>query len=644
MLTLSFRRFWLFVVLISTHSSWSQINSIHSEQLLPKDAVTVFSINNISLLQKIAMDDLVNYEFMSEVHQELFDGSTSNKTLKDAGINFDERLNLFYGKSIKYELSGFTFGVSDKKSLFDVFDDFQYDQSQFEGLEVYGTFFNNLLIKDNQALLIRIEPTMQYIDEVTDSIWFARGYEMPFEFFDEESFDEEASFEIDPSFIDEESALEEQESILEEEIYDEEQENSNVFPEASENPLVKNYYELRDSVQVILQQKEFSRVVEEIFINGQNLFNADERFASQLSHQAEAAFYMDNARNLNKAQGFWYFQTVLPTLYQDIQDLYAGNVILGDLFLRDNQIDFEVEAQYGASLGSIYTQMNDARFDANVLDYIPASSPAYFTYNINLQKAYEQAFKVVLPLLSDEKNAQIAVNVLTLELLNEFINKDAIFDTYKGSMFGTFNGIKKVNTKKIEFTFDEQSFEYQEIETETQTDMPIFTFGFSTSRPDIPEMILKQLSRLSSRIQHFDNYWRIDNAVLDAVPLYILNTGDLLLISNDEDMARFHYNGYGNESLSKKQRKAAKKSGFMYGKIDVFEALDRFPLEVLSAENAEIFSSFKGKSGQLELTSSQTSETHTNIKLSYQFDGQETPGEHLLDMINSLYVMYTLNP
>ena len=40
-------------------------------------------------------------------------------------------------------------------------------------------------------------------------------------------------------------------------------------------------------------------------------------------------------------EGLWYFQTVLPTLYKDIQELYAGNVILGDLFLRDNQIDFE---------------------------------------------------------------------------------------------------------------------------------------------------------------------------------------------------------------------------------------------------------------------------------------------------------------
>jgi Na+-transporting NADH:ubiquinone oxidoreductase subunit NqrC len=80
-------RFSLVLSLLLSCTIQAQLKPIQSEQLLPKDAVTVFSINNISLLQKISMDDLVNYEFMSEVHQELFDGSTSGKTLKDANAS-----------------------------------------------------------------------------------------------------------------------------------------------------------------------------------------------------------------------------------------------------------------------------------------------------------------------------------------------------------------------------------------------------------------------------------------------------------------------------------------------------------------------------------------------------------------------------
>ena len=71
---------------------------------------------------------------------------------------------------------------------------------------------------------------------------------------------------------------------------------------------------------MILQQAELERVIAQIFIEGKNLCSQDPRFVTQLSHNAEGAFYLDNARNLDKSQGLWYFQTVLPTLYKDIQD------------------------------------------------------------------------------------------------------------------------------------------------------------------------------------------------------------------------------------------------------------------------------------------------------------------------------------
>lgn len=174
--------------------------------------------------------------------------------------------------------------------------------------------------------------------------------------------------------------------------------------------------------------------------------------------------------------------------------------------------------------------------------------------------------------------------------------------------------------------------------------MPVFTLGFSTARADIPEMVLKHMGRLSSRVQRFENYWRIDNAILDAAPLYILNTGKLLIFTNDEDLARHHTTGYGAEALGKKQRKTASKSGFMYGSVDITETLDRFPTEVLTPRNAEIISSLKGKSGRLELTSSETTEAHTTFKLSYSYTGAESTGKHLLDLVNSLYLIYTLNP
>ncbi|MCE2744104.1 MAG: hypothetical protein LW701_11155 [Fluviicola sp.] len=612
---MKFKSLFLIALLLNISILFSQ----SSEYLIPKDAVTVFSINNISLLQKVSVDELITYDFMEEVHQELFDGSTTGKTLKDLGLDFNQKLNVFYGKGLKNEISGFSFGVKSKEQLFNVFDDFEILHKDFHGAQVYGSFFNNLIIRNESALLIRVEPTMEFIDQVTDSIWYSRGNESPFDYVQQEDLTDDGE-------------------IMDEQIYDENNEQL-AFPEASDDPNVKNYYELRDSVQQAIQLEQLDVILHELIEKKENLTTSDLRFGEQIQHDSEGIFYMDNSRNLEKANGLWYFQTILPTLYQDIQELYTGNVILGDMFLRDNSVEFVLDARYGEKLGSIYEQMNDSRFDKNVLKYIPESSTGYFTYNINLRKAYEKAYDVVMPILMDEKNAQIAMNVLTIELLNEYINKDALFGTYKGSMFGYFNGIKKIKTKKIEFFYNEETFEYGEREAEAEEEMPIFTLGISIDRDDIPEKIMKHLGRLTSKIKNMGDYWRMDNAILDAAPIYLINKNGLLILTNDEDLAVNHSNGYGKEKLAKINVKKAKKSGFMYGAVDISETLNRFPTDILNPRQNEMIQSLKGKSGKLELTSSETTKSHTSFNITYAYEGKESSAKHLLDLINTIYVV-----
>jgi len=599
-----------------------------SEDLIPKDAVTVFSINNFTLLQKISLDDLVKYEFMEEVQQELFDGSTSGKTLKDSGIDFDQKLNVFYGKGEDFEVSGFTFGIKNKEDLFVVFDDFERVESPYPGVEFYSSYFNNLIIKGNTALLIRVEPTMELVDEMTDSIWYSRGNDNPW--YMEEFMEEE--------IIDDENVLEEE--IFEELEEEEKPKDDYEFPPAGEDPNQKNYYELRDSVQLVMQIKFLNDLCDELLIKKINLSTFDHRFAEQLTHHSEGVFYLDNSRNVQKARGLWYFQTMFPSMYDDLKQLYSGNVLLGDLLLNENNVEFKMEARYGKELGSIYAKMNDSKFDKNVLKYIHKDNTAYFTYNVDLREAYEQAYKVIMPILTDERNAQMSANVLTIELLNEFVNKDALFGTYKGSMFGTFNGIKKIKTTKIEFSYDEETYEYVENEVEAEEDMPIFTLGFTTERGDIPEKVLKHLSRLTSRFQNEGNYWVYEDAILDAAPLYMINKNGLFIFTNDEDLAKNHSSGYGSLALSKKEAKKSSGSGFMYAHIDWAQAIDKFPKDFFNDEQNAIIDAMRGKTGVMELTTSKTTVEKTNFDLVYNFGGTyENSGKYLLDLLNSIYVI-----
>ena len=607
-----------------------------SEQLVPADAMSVFSIDNIRLLQKISLDELIKYEFMEELHQEMFDGSTSGKDLKDSGIDFDQRFNVFVGQTFDYDIAGFSFGIENRDKLFEVFDDFESIPCNFEGVSLYASYFNRLAIKGNSGILLRVSPNQELIEIVTDSIWYARGNETPWGYYNEdglyEMFEEEGlegGFEETIEFM-EEMEIEEHTNTPSE--LDE-------LPVASEDPNFKTYWELKDSVEMVLQNEYMQKVSKDLFVDGVNLMSSAPHFVQQLEHEVDGVFYLDNERYFKFNKDTWYFQAMYPQLYLDINQLYKDNVVLGDLIIQDNSIELNTISHYGEELGSIYKSMNTAKFDNNVMKYIHKDNSAFFTYNINLREAYEQTLDIILPILEKESSSTISANLLVIELLDELMNKDAVFGAYKGSMFGTYQGVKTVQTKKIVFEYDEETFEYQELEVDTEEEMPIFTLGYSTDRADIAAKVLKRMDRLSDKISNEGDYWLIEDAILNAAPIYVINKNNLFLITNDETLARNYSDGYGKDAISKKRLKLAKKSGTIYGYADLGDAIEHLPRSMFSEKENEMLDVIRGKSGAIEITSSGAEDTQSEMNLVYEFDGSDaSTSTYILDLINSLYV------
>jgi len=612
----------LFVICMWSLISFGQT----SDDLIPKEAVTVLGINNTSLLKKISMDSLIQYEFMEEVQAEMFDGSADNKTLKDAGFDFGQKLHVFNGKTSNYEVSGFSFGISNLKDLLLVFDDFDKVKSPINGIDYYNSYFNHLIIKGKSGLVLRVDPSYEKIKHVTDSIWIKRGNGY---FFDDK--DKKAENEGD----------DEAEEPIGKILKDGELEADDSEVKLNAKDLInKTYWELKDSVTNDLQVKYLQNILVEIFEKNIHLKSQDSKFAMQLSHESEGIFYMDNSRNFQNAKGLWYFQTMFPELFKDIKTLYSGNIVVGDIYLKDNSIEFKLQANYGEDLGKIYAKLNSTKFDKNVLRYIHEDCAGFFTYNINLKEGYRQAYDIIIPLLSKQKDPRVTSNVLKAELLNEFVNLDALFDTYQGSMFGTFNGVKKVKTKRIEFSYDEKTFEYSEKEIIGEEEMPMFTVGFSTGRADIPEKILNYMGKMTTRFRKTDNYWKIDDAIFNSIPVYVINRNGLLVITNDESLAIEHLDGYGNQALSGKKAKNAKKSKFMYSYFNIGEVLSKIPKQVFTAKQNKVLDSMRGKEGYIEMTTLKTSSSYTDFEINYYFQGKYTDsGKYLLDLINSAFIL-----
>lgn len=609
----------------------------NSENLVPKDAASVFSINNISLFQKISLDELVKYEFMEEVQQELFDGSTSGKTLKESGFDFDQKFNVFYGNGDDYEVAGFTFGIADKAMLFEVFDDFQPMESEYPGVEFYISYFNRIAIKGNAGVLYRVTPNDRFVNDITDSVWYANGNEYPWydDFYDEinwDEFEEEQTEEVE--FFDEMEIEENTSNPIETE--DEE------LPAASADPTEKTYYEFRDSIELMLQLQFLKKVNDELFIEGKSLISEDKRFAARLSNTAEGTFYIDNSRTIRKDYDISYMRLHYPTLYNDLYEVYKDNLITGELTITDHSIEMHMDANYGEKLGSIYEKLTDTKFDKKFFNYVHKDNSGFFTYRVNLRAAYEQAYDVIVPILEREaeNTKDMAYSLLLIEIMDEFLNKDAIFDTYKGGMFASYSGIKKVKTKKVIFDYDDETFEYTEQTVEAEEDIPIFTAGFSTDRSDIASKLLARICKIAPNWTKHENYIEIENGMLNAAPLYLIVNDGIFIITNNEDLAINNPKGFGANSLAKATQKKALKSGVAYSYIDLGKAIESIPKSLFSDRENELIDITRGKTGSLEFTSSGTSRNKTSFNLTYNFEGEyDSSGTYILDLINSMYVI-----
>lgn len=593
-----------------------------SENLIPKEAITVFSLNNVELLGRIALDELVKYDFMEEVQQELFDGSTNGKTLRDAGIDFNQKLNVFSGRTNEYQVRGLSFGVSDLDALFEVFDDYQPTGEKINGADIYESYFNRMMIQNGSAVLFRITPDLNYINNMTDSIWFERGNEYPW-------YEKENWYEFEGDEFINDLETEENTSNPDEEIY----------VEAYDNPREKSYYELRDSLEFMVLKREMSSFCNELFVKQNNLIKNSVEFQQQLTHTTEGIFFSDNSRNLKAQSGWNQISRLYPSMYLDIDELYTGNILLGDLFLHDNQIQLVIDANYGDKLGSIYKELADAKFDKSGLNYIHQDNSSYFLYNVNVEKAYEQIYEVIVPILEKSNDENLIYRLLFIELIDELINKERVFNAYKGSFFGTYSGVENIKTKKIVFEYDEETFEYVEREVEAEEEMPVFTFGLTTNESELIEKFFNRVSRVNEDIHYEDGYWIFENEILNSAPLYVFFENGLMVFTNNSDQAQNYRDGYGAESLSKAERKAAKKSGTLYAYTDMGRAVENLPRAFFDESQNEVLDVFRGKQGEIVITSSETSTEKTSFTLNYNYDGtQSNSGAFILDLINGLYI------
>ena len=607
---LEFKITLLFLWIVSPFISQSP------QALIPKDALVVFSIHDFSKIKELSLNELMSYPFMSELEQEQYDGSTEGKSIKGSGIDMNQKMSVFSGKNKKFSISGVTFGIKNKKELFNVFDDFNKEESKYPDFEFYSSYFNNLFISNTTALLFRLECNEKEITRITDSIW-ADNYNYNYNFSE--------------TTIEEVNVLEQIEET--DEGSDFEEENLNELTYNDEN---KGYLELRDSVQYAMHQIYEEKVLYELLVNKENLINRDSDFKKQINRTTDGSIYFDNSRT---AMGFWNKYNLTKSAIGQLGSLYNNNKTLGDLTFSENGLKLKLTSLYTDEMGAIYSELNKTGLNSEIRKYIPKNIPSFFIYKINLNAAYEKALEVLMPIFRNQNNVETTKAVMMFDLLNAFIDKETLFKTCQGSLFVTFNGITEIKTDKIKHVYNEETFEYTQIISKKEEKMPLFTLGLVSENQSLLEKIFKSISKLNPLFKQKSDYWILEDAVMNSSPIYFFHHKKLFFITNDIDMIKKNRNGYSEETLSKKEFKSINKGGAIYFKSNLDKTTQQLPSDLFSEKEAEFISFIKKGSGSLEFTSSLTNKNKTEFEMLYSCNNQEiNKGVHLLDLINAIYL------
>ena len=324
--------------------------SQNPEDFIPKDAITVFSIHKFDKIQNISLEKLMSYEFMSELEQEQYDGSTSGKKLKNSGLDLSKKMSVFSGRNNDYLVTGVTFGLKNTDELFKVFDDFQKAESPYKGYELYSSYFNKLFIKKNTALLIRLEVNEEMVNKIADSIDYEiRGvYHWQHDEMEAEEWTEEMTEET-------EVIVQETEDTM---IYDVEpsKELMEEITTLSEVNHEKTYWEIRDSVQLALHEKFEKTVLDDLIKSNISLITTDEDFKKQIRHDTKGTFYFDNSRNINDnlsvvtgAAGSMFFTSkIFNTTIKDLAERFDQVFICTST--RNSQLGLMALLQFAPSL------------------------------------------------------------------------------------------------------------------------------------------------------------------------------------------------------------------------------------------------------------------------------------------------------
>lgn len=628
----------------STISLKSQVNEMISDS-----AYFVMEVDLGKIIKSVPLEEINKLEFVQSILKQFDTGSKQVKDLSNLGVDFSSKLIAFNIERDAYSSVSLIIPVKEKQKFLQLFSPEQQNiLLKNKSIEGEGMVIS---LSESTCVISMLSWKTETFREKTRLIFEDNNWELPnnYYYFHQYDFIEDDIYDMEEEAIDAEehieieegNAEESNEETIEVEAYDnagEDYYEGEVFSEEEieQLELENKFKRIMDSITELEKSKIVNQHLNFIKRPNQNLYASDDLYKKVSSQTADAKIFMNPMMNVDMMNDFMYYP-IRNYIEDELKDMRQFAMI--NFTTEGIQMDWKV--QVSDNLGAVMKEASSKRIDKKLLDYIPDYAQGIALYNVNGYGAYEKFKEIYMPKLDESESGEMILASAIWSTIDEFIDIEAVSSVYPPKVLVSYAGFKEVELSRVTYEYDEETFEYSEVDTTYLEKIPMVTFALSNERAYLLEKYLKAFNKLEGeKVIKKDKYYTVLYGPFDlGIPYHIAIVNDVIIVTNDENVVQEHLNGFSKKAFDRKIYKKAKKAKLFYAHIDFNTiAEDIADLGILK-DTDRYMRLFNDKTGVVDFEMTSISKNQAHYKMNINTNkSYENGGHFLFELMNAIYL------
>ena len=619
-------------------------------QYVPDSVYFVMEVDLGKVVKSISLEEIDKLEVTKSILSKLNNTPENDIQLSDLGVDFNSKLIAYLAEKDNHSNTTVIIPIKDMNKFIQTFDDFDQLTLKKEKLLIKEDLIISMV--GNTCVITQLDWKKYYFSSLTEDLYTEKGWELPEDYYfiygydfidfeDDEYYDEEIYYEEEIYEIEDATDAEETESI-EEDYFEEEDYNYEEDAYIVDEEDLKYQEELKERLREVLDSIKTSE--EELVINEHltflknpknNLLANDPIFKDVSSQVSDAKIFLNPFLNPETKNGFEFmpFRRILIPEFDELRQFAFLN------FNTDGiQIDWKLKSS--EKLGKVYNKAASGKLNKDLLKYIPDNAQGFGVYNVNTFGAYEQLKETYLPILDASDDGRDVLAGAVWSTIDEFINMEAISSVYPPEIIFSYAGLKEVELPKVTYDYDEETFQYTEVDTTYIEHIPMVNFVIANERAYLLKKYFNAIMKFEEDlIVDHGNYYTIHEDPMNiGFPYYIAIIEDIILITNDEETVIDHLDGYSKKAFHKSIYKKAKKSKMFYAHLDLTQ-LNKDLINVFGRGD-ELLTRFEDKTAKIDFEMTSASKDQMNFSMKMKTNEKYKNGAHFLfDLLNEIHNM-----